>query len=379
METIRRKAPENARLGASERPARRGRRLGRFGYAVLGAAFVLAWLARFVPPEHLWWLQLLGPLTPLLALALAAATVFVFRRGGRGAKLFHSALLVLIVWRFGPDAPRLVRPHEDVRGGAATSDTLVVMTFNAGWLHAEKHKPMVAWLREVRPHVVGIQEATVHFVGGPNFSIGVFPFLESGLYQMPEKDPESKIVLSRPILTRVPGDVVSEFDLLDAGGTNLSNVGRARLRWQGREVVVYNVHLHSYLSRGEATDRRGGVLRWMKRVYEALRGDVRTRAREARALRRLLDAETLPFLLIGDLNTTPHNWVYRHLSEGLRDAYRSAGRSTLGTYPARLPLARIDFILASPHWVVVEAGAGPPFVSDHRPLVAALTLRTEEP
>ncbi|WP_457654578.1 endonuclease/exonuclease/phosphatase family protein [Rhodocaloribacter sp.] len=371
METIRRKAPERA--------ARGRRRLGRVGYAVLGAAFVGAWLARFVPPERLWGLQILAPLTPLLALVLVAATVVVFRRGGRGAKLVHAALLVLIVWRFGPDASRFVRMHADVRGGAAASDTLVVMTYNAGWLHAERHKPMTEWLREVRPHVVGLQEATVHFVGGTNISIGVFPFIETGMFHAPEPVPESKVVLSHPILTRVPGEAIGEFDLRDAGGTVLTTVGRARLPWRGRKVVVYNVHLHSYLSRGEATDRRGGILGWMRRVYAALREDVRTRAREARALRRLLDAETEPFLLIGDLNTTPHNWVYRHLSEGLRDAWRSAGWRTLGTWPARLPLTRIDYILASPAWEVTAAETGPPFVSDHRPLTAALTLRTEEP
>ena len=371
METIRRKAPVRAA---------RGRRwLGRFGYAALGAAFAGAWLARFVPPERLWALQILAPLTPLLALVLAAATVAVFRRGGGGTKLVHAALLVLIVWRFAPDAPRLLRPHPEIRGGAPSSDTLVVMTFNAGWLHAEKHRPMGEWLREVRPHVVGIQEATVHFVGGTNISIGVFPFIETGMFHAPEPVPESKVVLSRPILTRVPGEAVGEFDLVDADGTVLSSVGQARLPWRGREVAVYNVHLHSYLSRGEATDWRGGILGWLRRVYTTLRKDVRTRAREARALRRFLDAETRPFLLLGDLNTTPHNWVYRYLSEGLRDAYRSASWRTLGTFPARLPLFRIDHILASPEWRIVEAGTGPPFVSDHRPFTAALTLRTEEP
>ena len=371
METIRRKAPARTV---------RGRRWpGRLGYALLGAAFVCAWLARFVPPETLWGLQLFAPFTPFFALVLAAATVPVMRRGAWKTKLLHAALLLLIGWRFAPDAMRFARRPGGIRGGEATSDTLVVMTFNAGWLYAEKHQPMTEWLRAVRPHVVGLQEATIHFVGGTNISIGVFPFIETELFDVPQPAQGSKIVLRHPILTRIPGGIVGEFGLREGDGTELTNAGWAQFTWQGREVVVYNVHLHSYLSRGEASDRRGGIPGWMKRVYTALRDDVHTRAREARALRRLLDAETHPFLLLGDLNATPHGWVYRHLSEGLRDAWRSAGWHLFGTYPARLPLTRIDYILASPHWKVVAAEVGGAFVSDHRPFVAALTLRTEEP
>jgi endonuclease/exonuclease/phosphatase family metal-dependent hydrolase len=82
----------------------------------------------------------------------------------------------------------------------------------------------------------------------------------------------------------------------------------------------------------------------------------------------------MPVLVVGDFNSTPHQWAYRHLAQGLQ---RVGSRDA--TFPADRPVVRIDHILAGPAWEVVDARVPVPrqdtAISDHRPVTAQLRWR----
>ncbi|MDL2342632.1 endonuclease/exonuclease/phosphatase family protein [Deinococcus sp. MIMF12] len=132
-----------------------------------------------------------------------------------------------------------------------------------------------------------------------------------------------------------------------------------RVRWQGREVRVLNVHL-------------GTVL-----VSSALRGDF-DRVRQTRDVRTAQVARlsaiaeegagTEPLLLGGDLNTPPRGLAYRELRRASGpDAHSLAGRGPGWTFPGLF--LRIDHLMArglTPTRTRVFPESG----SDHRALLA---------
>lgn len=122
-----------------------------------------------------------------------------------------------------------------------------------------------------------------------------------------------------------------------------------RLDWGGTELRLIATHLG---------------LRW---------GERRSQIRQ---LGRLIEEESLPTLLMGDLNDwTPGSLqlrsIWRHLPQ----------RSRAATFPARFPVLALDCIAASADlpWRHSRAESSPPFrmISDHLPIVAE--IGNEEP
>jgi vancomycin resistance protein VanJ len=127
----------------------------------------------------------------------------------------------------------------------------------------------------------------------------------------------------------------------------------------------------------------------------SLTGSVDDRERQAVLLREFSEGEETPLIMMGDFNATSTNRAYEILSEQLDDAWRAAGDGFGHTFPGAsasttpgsnrpdplgIPvpkwLIRIDYVFFSQDWDAVEARIGPwEGGSDHRPVVATLTLR----
>jgi endonuclease/exonuclease/phosphatase family metal-dependent hydrolase len=108
----------------------------------------------------------------------------------------------------------------------------------------------------------------------------------------------------------------------------------------------------------------------------------RERLAHARALVALADGVDAPIVVGGDLNEKPDGRAVGFLSERFRDAWLLGGDSEGETFPADEPTARIDYLFVS-EGIVVERVLVPPDpdareASDHRPLVAELTLPGQE-
>ena len=120
----------------------------------------------------------------------------------------------------------------------------------------------------------------------------------------------------------------------------------ARLRFQGREVLVVGMHLDL-----------SGLLR----------------RQQVRAICAQAGAKAAPAVLMGDLNEwAPRGGALTAFGEGWN--VLRPGRS----FPSRSPLAQLDRIVHSPHWrcegASVHHSALAAVASDHLPVRAALTL-----
>lgn len=345
----------------------------------IGLAFVLGYAAAYVPPDVVWWVSPFGVLLPWLApLVGAGAVVGVVRSVRRRSVtlgLGAVAVLVALGVRFGPSlAPEAPLPPAD--------DDFRLMTFNAPTHGPDPQRLATEVARVVDaagPHVLALQEPFLRIARDrPRPDTMASPQVKALLrtYRPPSSVP-SRVFVHLPVVGRVGLDSLS-LVRLDASGTESydSYAARVPFTWQGRPAVLYNVHLYTVSARKPWQEASWtDVLRlsfWRPFVASYRTGALR-RARQARQLRALLDAETVPVIVAGDFNSTPHHWVFRYVAAGLQDVHAAGGRGRGATYPASRPLVRIDHVLADPAWTVVSSRVLPDHAfSDHRPVVAHL-------
>lgn len=334
--------------------------------ALLLLSFATGYAAAYLPPRVLWWPQLFALVLPYLGLALLAVTAALALRGAAWLLVPHLVLCLLLLVRsvsFGPGS------DEPAEG----AEVLTLMTFNAG-----KHKfydrsrveiprSMQVLLGETEPQMVTFQEATRHHVATLADTLGF------------RRHPSEADSLELPVNTfsRTMPEELTPLVLQQPDDIPYVVGTRARLLWQGRDVVVYNLHLYSFNDKPWREEVSNGLKlgTWTSRLRKYRRAFL-AREREVEYLRGLLAQETLPLIVSGDFNTTPHNWDYRRLAQGLHDAFRAAGRGWGGTYHTKMALFRIDYVLASPAWRLHSAYVPKVAYSDHRPVVARLSLAT---
>lgn len=346
-------------------------------FVVLDAALLMlfsaGYAARYLHPRHLWWVQLIAIGLPYLALLLVGFTLIV--AGARRWWLFgvHALLLVLALVRFAP-----------VRAGtaAAAQDALTLMTFNLGYPNNANAPLLSALARHETPHIISFQES---FVGLDSARSRVrhipqylSPLIDSLGYSVVAPTTADTTVLRESIFSR--GLVLESGQKRLMPGSHpgyRTSFSHGRIAWQGREAVLYNLHLRTYGRRKPWADEGMGWFnpRFWVSFWTQYREATLDRAREAEQIRALMDQETLPLLISGDFNSTPHSWDYHHLARGLQDAFRAGGNGWGGTYHRRFPLVRIDHLLVSPAFEVVSAHVAAAPLSDHRPLVVQLRWR----
>ena len=388
-------------------PPRRRGPAARLGWALFALADVPVVLAVAVglgaavlPPRPFWWAQLAAVGLPYATLALLALTVVPLAGRRWGVLLVHAVLIGSVAARALP-AGRFSGPDP------APGD-LVVMSFNVpetGPSGEVLRDSMAAFVGRARPDVLALQDSWVYPSEGGEVDVsaqvgGVLDRLPYDLaipgtrafgaaVQYPGRNRPGTGV---PLFVRREGGVeVLEQEPVRVGPPDDPDVSlalRTRLRWDGREAVLYNVHLRSF---GQAKPWQDDSVRWnrprswlpylrqYRAVYAGRRADVTDLAAR-------IEAETLPVVVSGDFNSTADNWSYWRLRRaGLGggvvgpsrlDAFREGGGLAWGrTYRADRPVVRIDFVLADPAFEVTAAETFPVGFSDHRPVRVQLRWR----
>jgi endonuclease/exonuclease/phosphatase family metal-dependent hydrolase len=275
-------------------------------------------------------------------------------------RVVAQALLLLVA------STALLGCTTPVRSGGEREDpgvSIRVMSFNIAAGHGDL--PRIAEvIRASGAEIVGLQEVDVHWGGRSDF-VDQARWLANAL------DME---VFFAPIYTLPPAEgrlqerqfglaILSRYRIEAATNHPLSrlstqaNVSLAmphpgfpevRIGVGGRSIQVYNTHLD-------------------------YRGDPTTRRLQVGEMLRVIGEEDRPVLLLGDLNAEPGAPELAPLFRRLQDTWQPAGDGF--TYPADIPVKRIDYILASPHFTIGSVEVISTDASDHRPLVAELNLR----
>jgi endonuclease/exonuclease/phosphatase family metal-dependent hydrolase len=208
---------------------------------------------------------------------------------------------------------------------------------------------------ECRPDIIALQELDVRRArtGGIDQAHAIASHLDMVVHFHPALHVEEE-QYGDAILTALP------VRLVKAGP--LPSLGEARgaiwvsVKVDGIELQVINTHLG--LSRRERLNQVAALLgpTWL--------GD---------------PACTVPRILLGDFNAVPRSAAYRRLSDGMKDAQsETPSRRPRPTFPARLPLLRIDHIFLDGSIEMVDVRVHGSRLartaSDHLPLSADLQL-----
>ena len=381
------------RIGTGVR--RIGRALVKFlattAMLLLLLLFGMGYAAAYVPPDVAWWLAPCGVLLPPVSLITGVVGVGLLVRSIRrrqAARLAGATLLLfLIALRFGP---ALIPPTLPAFSDEASGEPLRVMSFNASSSvdAGDEAASILDAVRQIQPHVLALQEA--YLFQRPNRSSRTNPSLQVLLdagYQFPDAMSPTRSVRQSVVSSDLSLDslesIVLEPDLWKHAP---STVTRVRFRRSGQPVVLYNIHLHTVSALKPWTSEDFRVSDWQQWLHpdvwmpyiRSYREGALERARQARLIHQRIAREAHPVLVTGDFNSTRHHWVHRHIAHGLQEAYVHRGPFHGATYPAQRPLVRIDHILASEHWDVLDAFV--PTIrtaSDHRPVVALLRLKPD--
>jgi len=174
------------------------------------------------------------------------------------------------------------------------------------------------------------------------------------------------------VLSRLPlqGCTVGNIDYRDESHRYL----RCNFDLHGVALTVVTAHFKSPRSGLRATRSQGvdGADEWQQNFEDRLA--------QSRALARDLAKLSGPLIVAGDLNASEASPVVQNLlATGLRDAFSAAGRGYGYTYGqsmrAGLSFLRIDHILVSPDIAVADCFAGGDQASEHRPVIADLSIR----
>ncbi len=150
-------------------------------------------------------------------------------------------------------------------------------------------------------------------------------------------------------------------------------------------IRVFNFHLESvrfsqadYKFVSEVMDPAAtGHSSSSKIIFYKLHKAFLRRARQAAVVRQYISQSPYPVIVCGDFNDTPTSFVYRTISENLRDAFLEAGTGLGTTYAGGIPFLRIDYLLHSPQLKAQHYQKYPVEYSDHYPISCTFSLEEE--
>ena len=338
--------------------------------AVLVLLFIAGMAARYVHPRYAWLLQVVALGLPILAIAVVVVSSAALFTGRWYLLAAHVPLLIVALIRFFPVS-------WFSSSGDPREERLTVVSANVKEKSPESGSVLASLPTDRPPNVIAVQETHIVRGGGGIGAEGhVFPLL-LGYRACASENGESsrRDRIEHPIFSDLPCEMMEIESVAERGGRRPIMATRGEFTWRGRRFALYNVHLRSFsVPQAARSDLFGWFMKGGR--FATLRRDFVVRAREAEALRRMLEAESLPFILCGDFNSTPHQWSYAHLAAGFTDAFAKAGRGWRPTFHSRLPLISIDHFLVSDEWRVASARTGNVSVSDHLPLIVDLAWRS---
>ena len=269
---------------------------------------------------------------------------------------------------------RLISPmnftHPDAEVGKKQLKVLTMNVTQFNWQDGDNPSKNMRYILDQNADIVVIQEGLVYF------SYEKLKTVKPMLQELYEKYPYRKKhffdvgILSKYPFTEVESPVLSK----DATGYFIK-------AWDvdapDGELRVVSMHLSSMrLSESdskiiESMNKPSGRRERARSVVKKLTGGFNTHARQARAMRQLLDDTAGDVLVMGDMNETPGSYCYRTIcGDDLRDAWADTGFGPISTFNAHHLYVKIDHILYRGDLKPLSCRRDKAGESDHYPLVA---------
>lgn len=239
-------------------------------------------------------------------------------------------------------------------GVALTNGEIIrVMTYNVKNQRDERtiHANLID---EISPDIVAFQEFSifVYHRWQDDNQLADYPYIAIGEGSIP----------GQAVYSRYP--ILDEEVWIYEDASSAHPHQRVLLDVNGREVALYNIHPNPPI------DWVGGA------IFAANETDIANHSLAMQRLTQRIVAETIPVIVVGDMNMSDTFPEYQTLAAYLNDSFLSTGYGFGFTYPASTAfpeLMRLDYIFHDNNFQTVDARViRDTETSDHLPVVADL-------
>jgi endonuclease/exonuclease/phosphatase family metal-dependent hydrolase len=182
--------------------------------------------------------------------------------------------------------------------------------------------------------------------------------------------------------------IFSRYPIVDSGKlqyprpTQPESLLYADIRFGTDTLRFFTTHLQSvkfkkqdYERIQEIKNREDSLLENSRDILSKLKRGFVFRAQQVAVAKDVISASPYPFVITGDFNDVPNSYTYFKISNGLQDAFLKQGFGVGRTFNALSPTLRIDHILTTPHFEVLQFNRQVRSLSDHYMIVADLRLK----
>ena len=153
--------------------------------------------------------------------------------------------------------------------------------------------------------------------------------------------------------------------------------------FHGDTIRVYTTHLASlrfkkedYENIEEIKGQQRDIIRNSKGIFSKVRNAMLQRKEQALLIKELVSNDPYPAILTGDFNDVPNSYTYFTIRDNkLQDAFLKKGFGIGRTFNTISPTLRIDYILTTRDFDVLQFNRIVKNLSDHYMLVSDLQLK----
>ena len=356
---------------------------------IAGVLFLLTCCNAFLHPDKWWFISLLAFFFPLfLILLLVFLFIWLFLRK---RYVIISLLCLLAGWKnihafFGFSLAKHDLSYKD-------SSNIRILTWNVrSWdefttkkLDASGHRlPMLKLVEKQQADILCFQE----FFEPADTAKSNIRYIQRELkfpYYYFSRDFRfrvNKYELGVIIFSKYP--IINTYQTRFSADTNIrtESLIAADIDVHHSIIRVYTTHLQSVLFKAKdfrnveiIRNAEDSMLQASKSLAKKLKGALGLRGYQADTVRRQLDACTLPYIICGDFNDVPNSYTYFHIRGNLQDAFIAKSFGIGRSYIHISPTLRIDYILPSMQFKIIQTMKLASPYSDHHAVITDLQLQ----
>lgn len=323
---------------------------------IVAAIFlVVSFILPYISPKQFPTLSLLSlAVSPLIIINIFFVVYWLVQL----KKRLLLSLLVLLIAHFHFNS---FFEFSSENNNETYNNSIRVLTYNVRLFNAYEKDPKTdasqfisKLIKEQLPDVIFVQE--YFHENEIDFTDYPFSFIQYN-------DPKEKF--GHALFSKYPLINTGAFDFKDSNNNTLY----ADIIIEEDTIRVYNMHLQSLGIKPSVSSLQNGD---KERLRKRLIRTFEKQQSQTELVIQHKNNSPYPILMCGDFNNTSFSYVYRKLKSDMRDAFVERGSGIGTTYLFDFYPMRLDYIMTSNDFDIVEFKTHDSSFSDHFPLSATL-------
>jgi endonuclease/exonuclease/phosphatase family metal-dependent hydrolase len=355
----------------------------------VGLLFILSCCNALLHPDKWWFISLLAFFFPLFLIILLAFLIFWLFACARYTWI--SLVCLLIGWQnihafFGFSLSKHDFTHKD-------SGNIRIMTWNVrSWDEFTTRKTGASGHRLPMMQLVGKQQADIlcfqEFYEPADTGKSNIRYISRQLqfpyyyFSRDYHNRTNKYEIGVIIFSKYPIVATSKTNFITDTIQKTESLISADINVNGNLIRVFTTHLQSVLFKQKdfrnveiIRNADDSMLEASRSLAKKLKEALGLRGFQADTVKRHLDSSPYPLVICGDFNDVPNSYTYFHIRGNLQDAFISKCFGIGRSYIHISPTLRIDYILPSREFLIVQTmKLSSPF-SDHHAVLTDLQLQ----